>query len=322
MHENSRKTMKCLLMLVYLQTLAATFCTCQNVSDPVIKIYTEQDRIELGGQLKISCQATRIKGIPEGIRKWYNGTISGTTSVLLCQNGTSFYPDKYHEERLSDVKYQLTIKNITDADINCKYACHFGIPGVEKTVSSNDFYFNTPTAEMIQTEYMKTENNYSITVTFHKVYPVPSCTVKLKSQFKNFTYIRVEPNGSMYDVKLTDLSEEPYHICNSTVNLQIAYIDCMFGKTISQIPIHHNSTCSRHMPNPDQYDKFLWLLLLLLLIVIIAVVYWVQKRRKGRMPPCPTTNDIENKGHNHLNKDEELKSLFTTESKTENEGNG
>lgn len=254
-------------------------CICQlilglvllSVTTGLVLMRIEQDQIELGKPLKISCEI--INGTINGNRRW----VRGETSTLLCFNGVPTDITKYNvnEEQLSDVKYQLTISNVTEDDINCPYACRFGFQSAETYVNADEHNFrNLPNENMIDTKYVINKKTYSLSVKFHDVYPVPSCAVILKSQSRNLAEVNKTQNGLLYDVQFSGQSEEPYHLCDHPVNIL-----CYFGRTKYPIEIKHNVSCDR----PTEGNILLPVVLSLsALVVIIVIIVLCHRRRRRR----------------------------------------
>lgn len=250
---------------------ALTFLVVAAGAHVLIEI--KQDRIALGKPLKISCEMK--DETVTGNRIWKGGKSSG----LLSFEGVSTNPEKYHEDQLSDAKYQLTINNVTEDDINCLYGCRFGFKSAEVYVNADKYNFiNLPTENMIDTGYVKNDQIFILSVKFYNVYPVPSCSVKLESKSKNLAKVNKTQSGLLHDVQFLDQSEEPYHLCDHPV-----HIECYFGKTeYLNHYIKHDVSCSR--PNEDNILLSVGVGVPVALIVIAVIVPAVlcHKRRHRR----------------------------------------
>lgn len=94
------------------------------------------DMIELGKELKLKC--TTLKVIPSHkSRQW----IGGKDNKLLCYDGVTVDPQKYKEEMISTTTYELTVKNISENDLQCQYACRFGFDIDQKFLDINEKNF-------------------------------------------------------------------------------------------------------------------------------------------------------------------------------------
>lgn len=77
--------------------------------------------IEIGKDLKLTCTSS-IEISANKSRQWRGGV----RNKLLCYDGITIDPHKYREEIKTRSAYELTVKEISESDLQCPYACRIG----------------------------------------------------------------------------------------------------------------------------------------------------------------------------------------------------
>lgn len=92
--------------------------------------------IELGSDLQLKCTILNYIA-PDKSREWRGGK----DNKLLCYDGVTINPQKYKEEMKSTTTYELTVKKVSEDDLQGPYSCRFGFDIDEKFLEINEKNF-------------------------------------------------------------------------------------------------------------------------------------------------------------------------------------
>ncbi|CAG2207608.1 unnamed protein product [Mytilus edulis] len=194
------------------------------------------DMIELGSDLKLKCTILNDIALDKS-REWRGGK----DNKLLCYDSVTIDPQKYKEERISTTAYELTVKKVSENDLQCPYSCRFGFDIDEKFLDINEKNFiHMPDKNAVHFDYKQQNGTFILSFELHKVFPKPVCNVIINGVNRNLTVADKSKSRVLLNVTYRLESDKPLHNCWEPIN-----ITCLIGQKTHPFTVDHPFVCKR-----------------------------------------------------------------------------
>lgn len=227
--------------------------------------------IEMGKELKLKCKS--LKDIPPHKSRQWRG---GEDNKLLCYDGVTIDSQKYKEEIKSSTAYELTVKKVSESDLQCPYACRIGFDIDQKFLNVNEENFiHMPNRNATNFIYERQNGTFRLSFELQKVYPKPVCMVISNGASKNLTVTDEVKSRVLLNVTYGLESDEPLHKCWEPIT-----IECLIGKRTHTITTEHTSVCQTSQPNEETGTLTsgvaicLAFVMILLMLILSAIYIW------------------------------------------------
>ncbi|VDI76221.1 Hypothetical predicted protein [Mytilus galloprovincialis] len=180
------------------------------------------DFIIFKGYLILTCAVNGIRTVDRDVTRQWS---MGNDDQLLSYNGRINSRRKYEETVLPGNEFTLKIFNVTEADLNVTYQCRYGFDSANTFIEINEYnYVNPPTPESTSIRYIfeKEMDTINISVSFKKVFPLPSCSLNIDAP--NFDVTNLSEYEVAIDVNLS-LRLQRRVACDRSFN-----ISCLLGR--------------------------------------------------------------------------------------------
>ncbi|CAG2192258.1 unnamed protein product [Mytilus edulis] len=187
-----------LLQTVFLFLLSFPHGTSTDISNGSVFWTLKTIPAVFGNDVQLQCHVGPETTGKNRARQWSGGK----DQKLLIFNGNSTNYDKYTEAYHETLKISvLTIKKFEIDDVNIKYVCQQGFSTYSNTLKlMPDIFQYIP--RRIGT--VISQEAGQISITFDRVYPVPSCTALLgKQNITDKVKIVTIPNESIYQSQIS-----------------------------------------------------------------------------------------------------------------------
>lgn len=155
--------------------------TCENVT-----MQLQSNPARFGQMVNLSCSMSTNESTCNTLfPQWYGGKEYG----VLCQNEICRDQSKYNAIKEAPCSYTLMILKFSEYDVDCEYACMYGINFCRRNITSdsNNFQYLPATTEIL-TNLTWNFNVISMNITFTKIFPLPTCNMTYGKE--NISYLR------------------------------------------------------------------------------------------------------------------------------------
>lgn len=219
--------------------------------------------LELGKELKLICK-TSIEISANRSRQWRGGV----RNKLLCYDGITIDSDKYKEEIKSRNDYELTVKKVSESDLQCPYACRIGFDIDQKVLNvTEQNFFHMPERNVTNPSYKQINGNYTLRFEIQKVYPKPSCKVISNDVHRNLTVTNESKAHVLLNVSYRLESEDPLHNCWEPIT-----INCLIGAKRHSITVEHSFICENLQIASERVTVYMIIGVIFTAILLISFV--------------------------------------------------
>ncbi|CAC5382127.1 unnamed protein product [Mytilus coruscus] len=166
---NKGIAVSCLLLVIVFILVAGNSSSKDVCSDSKDLDVSTSGPLKVGNDMKLICIHKCTNGIP----RWDKDKPIGSQ---LTHNG---YVQRQYLQKITldnhSNEYNLIFKNVTFADINSTYTCHYGY--ASKQIRPIEDYEVLPNDESISKQSVYENNILNGTLEFSEVYPLPECVL-------------------------------------------------------------------------------------------------------------------------------------------------
>lgn len=223
-----------------------------------VRLQLPSGMIEIGKDLKLTCKSS-IEMSANRSRQWRGGV----RNKLLCYDGITIDPHKYREDMKNRSDYELTVKRISESDLQCPYACQIGFDQDQKILNVTEQNFlHMPEQNVSNLNYQQINGNYTIRFEIQKVYPKPSCKAISNGVYRNITVTNETKSHVLLNVSYKLETEDPLHRCLKPIT-----IDCLIGEKTHTITVEHSFICENL-----QTDSYMGTVYVVMAVIFIAIL--------------------------------------------------
>ncbi|XP_052079774.1 uncharacterized protein LOC127717935 [Mytilus californianus] len=254
-----------------------------SLADVILRLPTD---IELGKPLVFNCEISNI--IPTRRSRQWRG---GIGNKLLCYDGISVDPTKYKERKINQTNYELIVKETSESDLQCQYACLVGFESDQKFLEVNETNFlQLPDEHFTKMYYQMQNGKYSLKLILRKVFPKPVCELKMKEANINIPVADLQRFHVLLDVTyVLDLSDK-MTACGK--------VECQLRRKSFLVRLENSATCNPPMTSQDSKTPSIVIGVGVSCIIVFGLfVSWVIVKR------CKGNDRLNDENIRHTNED-------------------